>query len=142
MDPLRPFEFLAFAEQFYDAFRELRPRSRLSSLSWPRYFMLCHAIELSLKAFLSAHGATTEQLRTEFGHDLTKLLSDAIAKGLILPVSAKEHIELLNEAHTRFWHRYPKEDGKPVFIIEQFEPSARELFDQVSEAVLGPNIIR
>jgi hypothetical protein len=43
----------------------------------------------------------------------------------------------LQEAHEKYWARYPKEDGKPVFTIEQFEPAVRELLSAVSVARRG-----
>lgn len=43
---LMPYEFLERAEEFYQAYRP-SPRS---PPSWPRYFMLCHSIEVALKA--------------------------------------------------------------------------------------------
>jgi hypothetical protein len=45
---LMPYEFLERAEEFYQAYRDLPARS---PPSWPRYFMLCHSIELALKAY-------------------------------------------------------------------------------------------
>ena len=48
------------------------------SVSWPHYFLLCHAIELALKAYLAKVGATREQLKHEFGQKLDKLLDEAV----------------------------------------------------------------
>ena len=56
-----PFEYLAYAEQFHSAFHELTGRH--PTASWPRYFLLCHSIELALKAFLLHRGATLDELR-------------------------------------------------------------------------------
>ena len=134
-DILRQFDYLERAEQFYEAFGDLPKRP---PPSWPRYFMLCHAIELALKAYLAAHGATAQQLKnSKFKHNLTALLSEAINKGLSLSASAQKDIKDLEEAHQKYWHRYPKEDGKPVFVIEQFEAAARELLTNVSIALRG-----
>lgn len=137
-DTLRQFDYLERAEHFHQAFRDL-PR-REPPLSWSRYFVLCHSIELAIKAYLSAHGATPRQL-TNFRHrhNLTELLRRATEKGLSLTNSVQDDIKLLNEAHEKFWHRYPNEDGKPVFTIDQFEPPARELLDRVSVALRGSN---
>ena len=54
-DHFRPLDFLELAEEFYQAFHDLPARL---PPSWPRYFMLCHAIELAPKAYLAQHGAT------------------------------------------------------------------------------------
>ncbi len=130
-----PHMFLERAEEFYQAFRDLPPTP---PPSWPRYFMLCHAIELALKAYLSARGKSTSSLK-KFGHDLRTLLSSAASAGLPLGVLSYSEIELLDEAHRNFWARYPKEDGKPVFVIDQFEPYAVELLRHVARFMRGEN---
>jgi hypothetical protein len=56
------------------------------------------------------------------GHDLKKLMTK---------------IELLKQAHKENWPRYPKQDARPVFTIEQFEPYVRELSDAVGKAIYG-----
>jgi hypothetical protein len=133
-DTLRPTDHLRLAEDFYQAFRDL-PR-RIPPQSWPRYFMLCHATELALKAYLTYHGATPKDLKAKnVRHSLAELLTRAINKGLSLSASAQKDIGLLSEAHEEFWHRYPREEAKPVYTIDQFEPAVRELLDIVSTAV-------
>jgi hypothetical protein len=92
-DPLqrfRPIQFLDFADQFYSAFHELRKRP--PPFSWPRYFLLCHSIELALKAYLAEHGATVDQLKDDFGHKLDKLVDKAAKKDLPLPTTTQETI--------------------------------------------------
>ena len=97
-----------------------------------------HAIELALKAYLILHGATRKALTDKtLRHNLTELLKQAVKKGLPLSATAQADIKLLQEAHEKFWHRYPKEDSKPVFTIDQFQPAARELLDSVAVAVYG-----
>jgi len=135
---LRAGDHLRLAEDFYLAFCEL-PR-RTPPQSWPRYFLLCHAIELALKAYLAHHGAARKELTAKnVRHGLTKLLKRATNKGLSLSASAQKDIGLLNEAHEKFWHRYPKEVGKPVPTIDQLQPAARELLDAVTAALYGGN---
>jgi len=88
-----------------------------------------------------AHRAGFDQarLRDGFGHDLKRLLDESVELGLCIGPLTRTQIELLNEAHTKYWPRYPKQDAKPVFVIDQFEPSAQELFRAVSTA-LRPSI--
>jgi hypothetical protein len=48
-----------------------------------RYYLVCHSIELSLKAFLSLHGATMLELsENAYGHNLEAIVAAADAKGL------------------------------------------------------------
>jgi hypothetical protein len=132
--PFLPFDYLDFAEQFHAAFHELPERP--APLSWPRYFLLCHSIELALKAYLALVGTTPEQLKKDFGHKLNQLVDEAVEKGLPLTTTTQEEIKHLNVAHTEFRHRYP--GVGPVYIIEQFIPAAKELLDAVSTAIRGP----
>jgi hypothetical protein len=97
-DPSMEFDYLDYAEQFHNAFHELQERP--PSLSWPRYFLLCHSIEFALKAYLAKLGATPEQLKYEFGHKLDELVNEAVENGLHLTTTTQEEIKALNEAHT------------------------------------------
>jgi hypothetical protein len=46
-----------------------------------RYFLLCHAVELVLKAYLVLRGRKIEKLKGRpFGHSIKKLLDDAVDK--------------------------------------------------------------
>jgi hypothetical protein len=103
--------------------------------SWPRYFLLCHAIELALKAFLTLHGVSEDDLMYDFGHDLKKLLKHAERHGLKLTPETQEAIKRLARAHKEHWARYPREDITVVFAIEQFEKNAAELLEQVRAAI-------
>ena len=63
-NPIADLQHLQLAEEFYKAFRDLPPEGPSGvPVNWPRYFALCHATELALKAFLLAHGWTDQQIR-------------------------------------------------------------------------------
>jgi len=123
--------FLRLALQYRRAYYNL---SVTQPLSWPRYFLFCHSIELLLKGYLVATvGLTQQQLKDKYGHDLGELLTEAVKLGLPLDPAAKDELTILTDAHTKFWPRYPMETAVPVAIIDrqQFEPDARELFSLV-----------
>jgi HEPN domain-containing protein len=124
---LRALEF----EKAYHAVPAMPP------LSWPRYFLLCHSIELALKAYLTLHGESESDL-IKIGHDLKKLLRHARKLGLTLEPDTQEAIKLLARAHNEHWARYPKEFSGTVFTIEQFEKNAAELLQQVGIAIYPP----
>jgi len=108
-----------------EAFRAL-PRG--NPPSWPRYFLLCHAIELALKAFLISRGVSTGKLISPaFRHNLKQLLAEAGNHGLTLGILARSELEHLDEAHAKFWARYPRTDAGAVFVIDPFVPYADEL---------------
>lgn len=132
-EPLIPLDLLNRADEFFQAFKDLPVGS---PPSWPRYFMLCHAIELALKAYLASRGKKIADLKKNpFGHDLKNLLTEAINSGLSIGPLARGEIEQLNEAHTKFWHRYPKTDSKPVLIIDCYPPYVAELIGAVAKNV-------
>lgn len=56
-------------------------REAASHASAPANHLLTHAIELYLKAFLRLSGATLDELRLEFGHDIPKLAKEFAKKG-------------------------------------------------------------
>jgi hypothetical protein len=92
-NPFTAFDYLDYADQFYDAFHELPPRH--PALSWPRYFLLCHSIELALKAYLAKLGSTPKQLRDfDIRHDFDKLVTEAVQKSLHLTSKTQEEINL------------------------------------------------
>jgi hypothetical protein len=123
-------DYLQRAEDFIGAFRALPPGN---PPSWPRYFLLCHAIELALKAFLISRGISSRMLKSAaFRHNLKQLLSEAVNLGLPLGLLARTELEHLDNAHAEFWPRYPRPHAKPVFVIDPFAPYADELLRAVA----------
>jgi hypothetical protein len=51
------------------------------------------------------------------------------------PRIAFMQISKLNEAHTEHWPRYPRTKAKPVFVVENFDTDADDLFRSVSIAL-------
>jgi hypothetical protein len=57
------------------------------------YVLLMHTIELALKCFLLSNGITLKKLWSRaFGHDLDKLLSEAVKRGLVLSDSETKSV--------------------------------------------------
>jgi hypothetical protein len=121
------------------AFNKLGADHLHPSISWPRYFLLCHSIELALKAYLAKLGATPEQLKFELGHKLAELVDEAVGKGLRLTPETQDRIKALAKAHSNFWHRYPWEweNSDGIYVIEQFIRAAHELINEVCKEVHG-----
>lgn len=129
-------DYFTLAKDYLRAFREMPPHA---PPDWPRYFMLCHAIELALKAYLALRGVSDAELKSRaFRHDFENCLTGAIARGLPLGPLAAAEIERLKTAHLEYWARYPRrEAGQPVYTIEQFEVYAQELFDAAGRSIFG-----
>jgi hypothetical protein len=128
---LSPLELFERAEAFW--------RYRKASPTKPRYFLLCHAIELVLRAYITLRRPITEdELKRSFGHDLTKLLDEAIRLGLTISPSAQSDIEKFTDAHTEYLARYPKETANRVLVIEYFvDQQVEELFKAVRQKMTG-----
>jgi HEPN domain-containing protein len=104
-----------------------------SSEGWDlpdRQILAYHALELALKAFLAKHGVTRETLRKKpYGHDLDRLYSEAVRRGLSPPPSSKELIAAVNEHHSAHIIRYE-------FATTRTVPTCKSLFPIV-EAILA-----
>jgi hypothetical protein len=94
---------------------------------WAKYLLFYHAIELALKAYLIQRGVSEEDLKYEFGHDIKKLVDEAVKRGLTLPPGSQEMIADVGgqppdsgtvPAHLGI--RYPP--SGPVYSLGQFEP--------------------
>jgi hypothetical protein len=128
--PLLDIELFERAAEFREAYKVL-PRTDWPP-NWPRYFLFCHGIELVLKAYITrADRKITLVDLKNYGHDLTKLYGKAVDLGL-RPSNPETQsaIQALTEAHLKHWPRYPPLTG-PVYMIEQFEPVAADLFEAV-----------
>src|SRR5262249_29247737 len=129
-------DLLNLAKEYRQAYYDLR---QVAPLSWPRYFLFCHSIELVLKAYLAHHGLTEEELRDPpYRHNIKKLLDTAIKCGLSLSKNTRASITLLTEAHTKYWPRYPIRRSSGPILIYQCEADADKLFVAVYAALGRP----
>lgn len=73
-DPLKiyisPAGFRVYAADFLNAHQSYRPSQPFSPTS---YYLICHSLELSMKAFLLAKGMTRAEIKC-IGHNLAVLL--------------------------------------------------------------------
>lgn len=77
------------------AFQALLAAETLNSnYSNPIFILLCHALELALKSYLSSKGVESEELRKNYGHDIEKLLKCSIEHGLLLKDDTLDLIEI------------------------------------------------
>lgn len=85
--------FHRYACQFLDASRCVPTDGTYSPVP---YYLVCHALELGLKAFSMAKGETTECVKDKLRHNLKKALKRARKYGLdgIIIFSAEEQGEL------------------------------------------------
>jgi hypothetical protein len=108
--------------------------------NWPKYFLLTHAIELAIRAYLAFRkdiGAARPPGPEPANHDLVGLYEQAVICGLkrnTLVTAGLPHISELHEIH---YARYPRSEARPVALISQYDDLADELFADVGNAI-GP----
>ena len=103
--PILHFDFFDRANQFRRAYRVLPNIGQPPE--WPKYLLFYHAMELALKAYLIQQGVSEQVLKDEFGHDIKKLVDEAVKRGLPLPYGSQEMIAGLGGApHQRRSSQY------------------------------------
>jgi hypothetical protein len=109
-----PQQYLHRARMFRDAATEL-PDYRNGEQFWPKYALLTHAIELSLKAF-ARHSVENGRPpgKEPRQHDLLGWYLLALEYGLPDEPGIKDNIDLLNELHLTHYTRYPQKRSAPV----------------------------
>jgi hypothetical protein len=110
-----PQQYLHRARMFRAAAVELSDYSNAGQ-NWPKYALLTHAIELSLKAFVqraieTGMPALSKEPRQ---HDLLGWYLLAVHYGLRDEPGVKDNIDLLNELHLTHYTRYPQERTTPL----------------------------
>jgi hypothetical protein len=109
-----PQQYLHRARMFRDAASSM-PSYSSAEPNWPRYALLTHAIELSLKAFALHSLENGASPRTEPGnHDLVGWYRLAIDYGLEPDDEIQDHLAVLNELHETHFARYPQNRGTPL----------------------------
>ncbi len=133
---LRAKEFLELAEVFLQAYDQIHePWFPIPPRDWPRYFLLCHSIELALKAFLHVNGVSEPEMRARHGHSLAKLFEAAATHGLAMSERAKLIPHYYNDLHMDGWSRYPLPEDKktaPIAYVATFAPEAKSLIREVA----------
>jgi hypothetical protein len=100
----------------------------------PFYFLVSHATELLLKSALLKRGFSEQELR-EFGyrHNLDKLLTALMAKGVTVTPGTTSLVRQLSEQHQTHALRYSAlvDDGKPTCL-----PPPKLLLETLDELLL------
>lgn len=93
---LSPLGLIIYADHYLEAAKSALPDKNGGEFHPARLFLVCHSLELALKAFLSLRGRSLDELAGgALGHDLVKLLAEADKQGLGAVVKLTEQ--------QRFW---------------------------------------
>lgn len=106
-------QYLHRARLFRDAATRL-PDYLNGEQYWPKYALLTHAIELSLKAFAQHVENGKPPAKEPKQHDLLGWYHRALQYGLPDDRSVADNINLLNELHFTHYTRYPQDRATPV----------------------------
>lgn len=117
IDRSPPIGVFLSGESFFQAAQHLQRSCEAGDLrlrfTMPVYYLYCHALELTLKAFLRTKGISARRLASrEFGHKLLALWEACVAEGLhshpVAIAFAAQAIELLDPFAREFEFRYLK----------------------------------
>lgn len=97
-DRTTPFGLFNFAHSYWRSAAALRKiKVQATHPDDPAWFLYCHAVELFLKAFLRAHGASVKELRDKYGHNVVKLAAAAEKAGLHFDDEDRDVITLMDQ---------------------------------------------
>jgi hypothetical protein len=105
----------------------------------PRYALLTHAIELSLKAFALHSVATGKPYSRRSHHDLRGWYELALEYGLPNDPNIAENINQLHDLHKDHYTRYPREH-EPETPVPDLSVITSETADHLIDRLLTPII--
>ncbi len=132
-------DFIRGSELYYNAYRQVTP-AWFPPHDGPRDFLLCHCLELALKAYLLATGFTEESLKKRpFQHNLANLLDAVVEQSLVIDEHTLIRLRFLSKPHEEFWTRYPRplRVGEAIVTIGQFGPLVEDVVRNVGKRIRG-----
>jgi len=104
----------------------------------PVMFLIAHAIELALKAYLRNRGATLAEIKG-IGHNLLDCWQESVEKGIEEFVKLSEEdvgvLELISDLHSSTELRYIQTGFKQFPVFGLLESLARKILDTVCPLV-------
>jgi hypothetical protein len=132
---MSPVGFVVYAEGFLGAYKSFEPDIPFSP---PKYYLVCHSLELALKSYLSMKGEPIKNLKSNFGHNLRTILRKSKELGLDSVVALSE-FELLEIEKANEWYN---RKGFEYFAIQNIVEKRSSLPDlevmsAVTERIIG-----
>jgi hypothetical protein len=134
--------FITDARSYLHAARVIDGSDERHSLFSPIYFLLCHGIELVLKAYILASGGTGAELRPQkIRHSLDQLRNRAVALGLSPSEKTNQVIDLFTPHHANHSFRYrdPGYKSYPVTleVIDSLETMLAQIHPVVTRSLMA-----
>lgn len=121
------------AEEFYHTYAVLmEDKSDRHDFLAMKHYLLCHALELTLKGWLADTGNYNEKiLKERFGHDLEKLAIEVKQVYGLSPelAACSDFISIVNNDYKSKGYEYPINDG-------QFRKTDHEKFSPILKAFI------
>lgn len=109
---------LNYAKEYYSAYELIQGQQPdFVKFFAVKYYLLCHSLELTMKAWLKKKGATYKQIKS-MGHDLEKImivLHDD--HDLLFDAASQEMISLVNQYYSKKEFEYALRGSKSVPVI-------------------------
>ncbi|MDQ6995999.1 MAG: hypothetical protein Q9M82_00880 [Mariprofundus sp.] len=104
MDRTNSMGLWTYAKEYLDAAKIVASSSDRELAPTPAYYLVCHSIELILKAFLRGSGEELEDLK-KIGHNLKRCLNKAEKKGITeyfcFTGIQKQAVSLINDYYSQ-----------------------------------------
>lgn len=127
--------FIGYATHFLQAYDAYEPDKAFSPV---KYYLVCHSLELSLKAYLAVKGVSARELKGSFGHNLHKIVRKCLELGIleVVTITKDEKIQL---ERANAWY---KRKGFEYFDIQNIAPSKAPLPDLCKLKELAEKLIK
>lgn len=130
---------LWYANDYYQAYQSLtEAHPKDIELLAPKFYLLCHSLELCMKSWLRHEGHSTKQLR-DFGHDLMAALTELIEKHDVTVAPAGiQSIDLANRYYDTKQYEYFIQGFKSLPEPTQLSTYVRMFLGMTKSHILGP----
>lgn len=99
-----------------------------------KYYLLCHSIELGMKAYLREKGYSRKQL-LKLGHDLEKIIGQLHKEGVVIDIDSINRTFILNDYYNKKMFEYPQTGYKSMPSLKHMEDYVKLLLDMVSNSI-------
>lgn len=140
-DRTNPFGLFNYARSYWQSGVSLHgAKIKVTHPHAPVTLLLAHAIELYIKSFLRLQGMSVNDIKSAFGHDFRKLLTEAEARGLHFDDEDRVVVEVLTEQETIRRSRYIETGSFSRPTLRALSATCRSLDESVSAALKGAGL--
>jgi hypothetical protein len=111
---------LNYAQEYYAAYELVQKQHpKLTEYFAVKYYLLCHSLELTMKAWLRKKGATYTEMK-KLGHDLEKMMIVLHDEhSLLFSAEGQAMIRLVNQHYSQKEFEYSLRGAKSVPVITE-----------------------